>query len=82
MIFYNQVYQFINKDDKNRLRVIDINDPIAYYVDLHGDTTIPKKIDLATLEAEVQSEVLLAIPDPYAKSYSDSDLTKKTTTET
>ncbi|WP_240378028.1 Mu transposase C-terminal domain-containing protein [Bacillus piscicola] len=77
MIFYNQVYQFINKDDKNRLRVIEINDPIAYYVDLHGDTSMPKKIDLATLEAEVQSEVLLAIPDPYAKSYSDSDLTEK-----
>jgi hypothetical protein len=75
MIFYNQVYQLMSKEDKNRLRVINIDDPIAYYVELHGDTSMPKKVDLATLETEVQAEVLLAIPDPYAKSYSDSDLT-------
>ncbi|MBO0992593.1 Mu transposase C-terminal domain-containing protein [Bacillus sp. SD088] len=75
MIYYNQVYQYINKEAKNRLRVIDIDDPIAYYVELHGDTSMPKKIDIAILDAEVQAEVLLAIPDPYAKSYSDSDLT-------
>lgn len=75
MISYNQVYQYINKENKNRLRVIDIDDPVAYYVELHGDTSMPKKVDLATLEAELQAEVMLAIPDPYTKSYSDNDLT-------
>ena len=78
MIFYNQVYQYVNKEDKNRLRVIEIDHAIAYYVELHGgDTAMPKRIDLDTLEAEIQAEVLLAIPDPYFKSYSDGDLTKK-----
>lgn len=75
MIYYNQVYQYINKEAKNRLRVIEIDNPIAYYVELHGDTSMPKKLDLAVLEAEIQADVLLAIPDPYAKSYSESDLT-------
>ncbi|MEK4487661.1 Mu transposase C-terminal domain-containing protein [Psychrobacillus sp. FSL H8-0484] len=78
MIFYNQVYQYVNKEEKNRLRVIEIDNSIAYYVELHcGDTAMPKRIDIGTLEAEVQAEVLLAIPDPYVKSYSDGDLTKK-----
>lgn len=44
MIFYNQVYQYMNKEKKNRIRVIEIDDSIAYYVELHGDTSMPKKL--------------------------------------
>lgn len=77
MIFNNQVYQYINKEEKNRIRIIDIDEPIVYYVELNGDTAMPKRIALANLEAEIQGQVLLPIPDPYAKSYSDKDLTSK-----
>ncbi len=77
MIFYNQVYQYVNKQDKYRIRIIEIAPPIAYYVELQGDTSMPKRVDINSLEDEMQAEILLAIPDPYAKSYSDSDLTPK-----
>ncbi|MBS4192854.1 transposase [Bacillus sp. FJAT-49705] len=77
MIFYNQVYQYVSKEDKNRIRIIEIDDPIAYYVELHGDTSMPKKSDIKTLEAEIEAGVLLAILDPYMVGYEDKDLTPK-----
>ncbi|WP_170006014.1 Mu transposase C-terminal domain-containing protein [Bacillus fonticola] len=77
MIFNNQVYQYVNKDEKNRIRIIEVDELVIYFVELHGDTAMPKRIATATLEAEIQGEVLLPIPDPYSKSYSDKDLTSK-----
>ncbi|GAA0313995.1 hypothetical protein GCM10008967_00630 [Bacillus carboniphilus] len=77
MIFYNQVYQFTGKEEKNRIRVIAIDDPIVYFVELHGNTSMPKKAVISDIETEVQSELLIPIPDPFAKSYSDKDLTEK-----
>ncbi|MED3822550.1 DDE-type integrase/transposase/recombinase [Priestia flexa] len=77
MIFYNQVYQYTDKEDKNRIRIIDIDNPIVYFVELHGDTSMPKRVVLSDMEAEVQSGLLIPIPDPFAKSYDDKDLTEK-----
>ncbi|WP_442594858.1 Mu transposase C-terminal domain-containing protein [Neobacillus sp. D3-1R] len=77
MIFYNQVYQYTDKEEKNRIRIIEINHDVAYFIQLHGDTSMPKTILLSDLENEMQSDILLAIPDPFASSYSDEDLTKK-----
>lgn len=77
MIFYNQVYQYTDKEEKNRIRVIDIDYPIVYFVELYGDTSMPKKVVLSDLEAEVQSGLLIPIPDPFVKSFDDKDLTVK-----
>lgn len=77
MIFYNQVYQYTDKEEKNRIRIIDIDNPIVYFVELHGDTSMPKKVALSDMEAEVQSGLLIPMPDPFAKSYDDKDLTEK-----
>ncbi|PGM86750.1 transposase, partial [Bacillus cereus] len=77
MIFYNQVYQYTDKEEKNRIRIIAIDNPIIYFVELHGDTSMPKKNVLSDIDTEVQSGVLIPIPDPFAKSYADKDLTEK-----
>ncbi|OZI11271.1 transposase [Bacillaceae bacterium SAS-127] len=77
MIFYNQVYQYTDKEEKNRIRIIDIDNSVVYFVELHGDTSMPKKIALSDIETEVQSGVLIPISDPFAKSYVDKDLTEK-----
>ncbi|MEK3979691.1 transposase [Psychrobacillus sp. FSL K6-2836] len=76
MIFYNQVYQYTDKEEESRIRVIETNSDVTYFVELHGVTSMPKKAATMDLEAEIQSDILLPIPDPFAKSYSDKDLTK------
>ncbi|MEE6132829.1 transposase [Priestia sp. GS2] len=77
MIFFNQVYQYIDIEEKNRIRVITIDNPIVYFVDLIGNTSMPKKILLSDIETELQSGLIIPIPDPFSKSYSDKDLTEK-----
>lgn len=77
MIFYNQVYQYTDKEEKNRIRVIEIDSDVTYFVELHGVTSMPKRAPTMELEAEIQSDILLHIPDPFAKNYSDKDLTEK-----
>lgn len=56
--------------------MIEIDSDVAYFVELHGDTSMPKKAVTMDLEAQIQSDILLPIPDPFAKSYSDKDLTE------
>ncbi|MGG4507845.1 Mu transposase C-terminal domain-containing protein, partial [Heyndrickxia sporothermodurans] len=41
------------------------------------DTSMPKKVALSDMDSEVQSRLLIPIPDPFAKSYDDKDLTEK-----
>lgn len=77
MIFYNQVYQYTDKKEKNRIRIIEIDNHIAYFVELHGDTSMPKKVLLSEIENDVQEGILIAISDPFVKNYSDKDLTEK-----
>lgn len=76
MIFYNQVYQYADKEDKNRIRIIEINPPVVHFVVLHGDTSMPKEIKAVNLEMEIQNSILLPIPDPYSTTYMDKDLTE------
>lgn len=77
MIFYNRVYQYVNSDEEVRIRIIEIAEPIAYYVELMGDTMMPKKISLKTLEDEIEAVALLAISDPFLMNYNDKNLTAK-----
>lgn len=77
MIFYNQVYQYTDREEKKRIRIIEMNQEIAFFVQLHGDTSMPKSILISDLEKEIESDILFAIPDPFASNYSDEDLTMK-----
>jgi len=77
MIFYNRVYQYVNSEMENRIRIIELDDPIVYYVELNGDTAMPKKISLKTLEDEIDAGMLLAISDPFLMSHDDKNLTPK-----
>lgn len=75
MICYNQVYEYLDKAEKNRIRIIHIEGGNAYFVNLHGDTAMPKIAAITTLEDELLGGALLLIPDPYLNSYLDENLT-------
>lgn len=77
MIFYNRVYQYVNSDEDVRIRIVEIAELNAYYVELNGDTTMPKKVSLKTLEDEIEAGALLAISDLFLMSYDDKNLTLK-----
>lgn len=55
----------MNKDNENKIRVIELDDPFVYYVELNGDTAMPKKVTLKTFEDEIEAGILLAVSDPF-----------------
>lgn len=75
MIYYNRVYQYIDTEKNERIRIVQVDSPFAYIVDLESDTSMPKQVEIAVLDTEIKAETLLPIPDPHARSYDDRDLT-------
>ncbi|MCG7410819.1 Mu transposase C-terminal domain-containing protein [Paenibacillus sp. ACRRX] len=74
MIYFNHVYQYINIEKNNRFRIVELNSPYAYIVDLDSDTSMPKQVEISVLDTEIMAETLLPIPDPYARNYDDRNL--------
>src|SRR5690606_34751074 len=64
-------------DNENKIRVIELDDLFVYYVELNGDTAMPKKVTLKTFKDEIEAGILLAITDTYFMSQDDKNLTPK-----
>lgn len=77
MIFHNQVYQYTINEEQKRIRIIELIPPNVFFVDLNEGTSMPKRVTIIDLEVEIESSILLPIPDPFLRSYSDNDLTDK-----
>ena len=73
MIYINQVYQYTA--DAQRIRIIDIEEPYVYVVNIDTTSAMPKKELLSQLKTEIEQRELLKVADPYARTILDSDLT-------
>ncbi|MBD1382444.1 Mu transposase C-terminal domain-containing protein [Metabacillus arenae] len=74
MILVNRVYQYV--EDNKRIRIIEIVDPMTFYVDIDAVSSMPSEILLSSIESELEQEKLLLISDPFAKAIEDKDLTE------
>lgn len=76
LIFKNMVLQYVKSDVENRIRVIWI-DPqytYTYIVQLKGEGSFPIMVDINQLELEVETDQLIEIKDPFAKTFNEEDL--------
>ncbi|HZG10942.1 Mu transposase C-terminal domain-containing protein [Bacillus sp. BNPI-92] len=74
MIYINQVLQYTA--DSKRIRIIEMDEPYVFIVDIDATSSMPKKEIYSNLVTEVQQSELLVVSDPYAKVVSDIDLTE------
>lgn len=74
MIYINQVFQYVT--DSKRIRVIDIEEPHVYIVNIDTSSAMPRKELYSSLTTDIKQGELLAISDPYAKMISEGDLTE------
>lgn len=74
MIYINQVFQYVT--DSTRIRVIDIEEPHVYIVNIDTSSAMPRRELYSNLITDMNQGELLAINDPYAKVISESDLTE------
>ncbi|SHK48535.1 Mu transposase C-terminal domain-containing protein [Paramaledivibacter caminithermalis] len=82
MIMENQVFQYIDKQDGGRIRVLYVDSDRAclYYVNIDSVTSMPRKETIEKIEAEIKNNLLVQIKDPYITTYSEdklSDLQKE-----
>ncbi len=75
MIYINQVLQYVV--DSKRIRIIEIEEPHVFIVNIDGISSMPKKELYSNLIAEIQQGELLVISDPFAKVIKDSELTTR-----
>lgn len=74
MIYINQVLQYTA--DSKRIRIIEMEVPYVFIVDIGATSSMPKKELYSNLTTEIKQGELLVISDPYAKVISDNDLTE------
>ncbi|MDD4363979.1 MAG: Mu transposase C-terminal domain-containing protein, partial [Atribacterota bacterium] len=74
MIHNNQVYQYTGDKNKNKIRIIDIDNYDVYVVSLNKNTSMPIAISISDFEEELLSENLMAVSEPYTKIIYDEDL--------
>jgi hypothetical protein len=74
MIYINQVLQYTA--DSKRIRIIEMEEPHVFIVDIDATSSMPKKEIYSNLATEIQQSELLVVSDPYAKVVSDIDLTE------
>lgn len=62
--------------DSKRIRIIEMDEPYVFIVDIDATSSMPKKEIYSNLVTEIQQSELLVVSDPYAKVVSDIDLTE------
>ncbi|PFW97784.1 transposase [Bacillus pseudomycoides] len=75
MIYINQVLQYTA--DSKRIRIIEIQEPLVFMVDIDAISSMPKRELYSNLLTELQQGYLLVISDPFAKGIIDTELTNR-----
>lgn len=76
MISINSVFKYVDNDNGERIRVIDIIDDYIYFVNIDADTSMPRKELLKIIEDEIEGEKLLAIKDPFSRAINEKELSE------
>jgi hypothetical protein len=75
MISSNSVYKYVDVENGERIRIINIDENSAYVVNIDATTSMPRSEELEKLQEEIDAEKLIAIKDPFSKVLEDKKLT-------
>lgn len=76
MISINSVYKYVDIDNGERIRVLEIDELFVYVVDLDGDTSMPKQEYKQKFQEELEGDKLVKIKDPYIRIFKEDELTE------
>ncbi|MDI3537534.1 MAG: hypothetical protein PWR23_1151 [Peptostreptococcaceae bacterium] len=70
MILENMVFQYIDEENGERIRIIniDVEYKFLYYVSLDLGVSMPKKQLIEKVESEINNNILVRIPEPFLQS--------------
>lgn len=76
MISINSVFKYVDVDNGERIRVIEIDEENVYIVKIDCASSMPIVEKLQRLEEEVNAEKLIAVKDPFSRIIEDKELTE------
>lgn len=76
MITINSVFKYTDKEDGERIRVVDIIENNIYIVNIDSVTSMPKREELKKLEEEIENGRLIKIKDPFTKIIQEHELSR------
>lgn len=74
MIEINSVFKYIDGNNEERIRIIDITDKFIYIANIDFSTSMPRKELLETISQEIEVEKLILIKDPFARIIDEKKL--------
>ncbi|MFX0549536.1 Mu transposase C-terminal domain-containing protein [Hathewaya histolytica] len=66
MISINSVFKYMDTKEE-RVRIIEIDGPSVYIVNIDAATSMPKKEDINKIKEEIEANKLVKIKDPYLR---------------
>lgn len=76
MIAVNSVYKYMDTENGERIRIIDIIKNDVYIVNLDSATAMPKIDKLEKIQEELGLQKLISIRNPFLKIIDDKEITK------
>lgn len=76
MISINSVFKYVNNENGERIRIINVIEFHVYIVNIDAVTSMPRKELLTTIEDEIEGEKLIAIKDPFSRIINEKELSE------
>ena len=76
MIYINSVFKYVDDENGERIRIINIIENYVYLVNIDAATSVPRKELLKTIEEEIDGEKLMAIKDPFSRIINEKELSE------
>lgn len=76
MITVNSVFKYIDIENGERIKVINIEANEVYIVNIDTATSMPQKENLDKINEEIEIKKLIEIKDPFVRIIEDKELSK------
>ncbi|MBY6917456.1 DDE-type integrase/transposase/recombinase [Clostridium botulinum] len=76
MISVNSVFKYVDVEDGERIRIIELDENYVYIVNIDAVTSMPRKENFSKIAEEIECDKLIKIKDPYIKIIEDKELSE------
>ncbi|KIL08625.1 UNVERIFIED_ORG: transposase [Clostridium botulinum] len=76
MISVNSVFKYVDVEDGERIRIIELDENYVYIVNIDAVTSMPRKESVSKIAEEIECNKLIKIKDPYIKIIEDKELSE------
>lgn len=76
MIAINSVFKYIDSENEEKIRIIDIINNYVYMTNVDGSTSMPRKELIETVLQDINAEKLVLVKDPFVRIIDEKDLSE------